>query len=152
MQLHELFDKPIDGVTSKGDDHTFFIDGDGPYTVHFFEDDPALDTFDTHEEAAEWIESQIPDRDPKVYGMSFYYKSSGYITGIQDPYKVFATVLNITKKLIADNNVDFIAFEAKETEPSRIKLYQRMAKTLGKDFRTFEDAPRNSVVFVVRVS
>lgn len=146
VKLFELFDNPMRGVTSKGDDHTFFIDGDGPYTVHIIADE----YLDFSEEASEWMNHQIADREPDIRGLAFYYQNSGSITGIQNPYKVFATVLDIIKKYVAEHNVDFIVFESKTTEPSRVKLYHRMAQKLGKDFRAFED-PWDSVMFVVRV-
>lgn len=149
MRLLELFDKPAKSWKKTPGGNKFFIDDDGPYTVHFMPADS--ENFTPDENVIEWIDSQFPNHTPMIDYLVFYYKMSADITGIGQPYKVFSTVLMIARQHIAANNLDFMVFAAKEIEPSRVKLYRRMAKILGTDYRSYY-AGEGEIQFVVKVS
>lgn len=56
------------------------------------------------------------------------------ITGTGNEFKVFSTVIAMTKEFIKNHqNIEKIMFLAKNTELSRIKLYDKFCKTFGKN-------------------
>lgn len=71
------------------------------------------------------------------------------VTGSDDEFKVFATVVKITKQFMEKHDVDTLTFTAEKNEGSRVKLYQRMVDRLiggkwekeidhkGSDYRSY---------------
>jgi len=61
-------------------------------------------------------------------------------TGKGDAFKIFATVAAIVKEFLSKTKVtvDALTFTGKTAEPSRIKLYDRIAQNLGKFISGFE--------------
>lgn len=55
------------------------------------------------------------------------------ITGTGNQYAVFATVVDIVKEFMSQNDPDQLMFSAASKEPSRIRLYDRMLKMFPKD-------------------
>lgn len=56
------------------------------------------------------------------------------VTGKGDAFRIFATVAAITKEFLrtTKRDVSQLIFQGKATDPSRIKLYDRIARSLGK--------------------
>ena len=78
-----------------------------------------------------------PDIAENGYEMAF--ERNGYrgmtsfaVTGQGDAYRVFATVGEILKEFMQKYKPDYLEFEA--YEPSRVKLYKRMANKLAKQY------------------
>jgi hypothetical protein len=69
------------------------------------------------------------------------------ITGTGDSFKVFATVLEIIKAYLTKHKtINEFEFGANKSEPSRVKLYDTMAKMLPKyinNFKFFNKYPNN---------
>ena len=53
------------------------------------------------------------------------------MTGKGDAPQVFATVIAIGEEFLADVKIRMVEFFADNEEPSRVKLYNRMVKTLA---------------------
>jgi hypothetical protein len=77
------------------------------------------------------------------YSFEFFLRGSdhgGYsVTGTGNEFKVFSTVVKIVKIFLNElkrEGVEFkrIKFYASKTEPSRIKLYEKLVKTLTKKY------------------
>lgn len=57
-----------------------------------------------------------------------------YVSGVEgtgDEFLVFGTMIAMIKKYISMNRVHKLTFTSKSSEPSRMKLYDRMARTLA---------------------
>jgi hypothetical protein len=95
------------------------------------EDDDTL--YDKMYDAAEQFPSIMIDFHTQEKGGGM---STDRITNTGGEIKVFATVVNIVKRIVQEVNPLEIYFEAsrKKTEPSRVKLYDRLAKTLSVKF------------------
>lgn len=149
MKLYELFNQPVQVEPYGLHDKKFFIDGDGPYTVHFMLSDD--ENLSINPDIVNWVDSYVGDKFPNIYYVAFYYKMSATPTNLRQPYKVFSTVIDIIKKFIPEYEADFITFAAKGIDTSRAKLYHRMARTLGKDYRTIYDSKNDETKFLVKV-
>jgi hypothetical protein len=74
-----------------------------------------------------------------VWSMGFLSDETGYApTGDNEPSKIFKTVFDITKEWFLEVNPKIIMFASKSDEPSRIKLYDALAKKIESDFNMFE--------------
>jgi hypothetical protein len=56
--------------------------------------------------------------------------SSLEVTGSGDEFKVFATVIKITKEFMEKYDIDTLSFTADKSEGNRAKLYHRMVERL----------------------
>lgn len=79
------------------------------------------------------------------------------ITGTGNTARVFATVGAILREALGQNDVDFLEFESDAGEPSRVGLYRRIARNIGRwlpdyvfDREVRQRSPRDLVIFVVR--
>ena len=118
MRLNEIFDKALPWEWDKNPSDTnmvaFFQVDDAEYNVEF---DSSME--------GQW-------------GFDFGRSESNNspvseITGTGNQYAVFATVVDIVKEFISQNDPNHIVFSADRNEPSRIKLYNRMLKMFPKD-------------------
>ena len=55
------------------------------------------------------------------------------VTGTGNAIAVFSTVIDIINEAVAQKNIQHIYFSAMTTEPSRVKLYNRLAKHYAKE-------------------
>jgi hypothetical protein len=124
-QLNEAFDKPYKykqtSKTSIQAKYQFFEDNsDDEFEVTITEFDKYLDKT--------W-----------QYGfvIVFNKNNSAKISTSNSPFRVFATIVDITKNEIKNSKKDivFIEFSAAEGEKSRIKLYRRMAESFRKKLK-----------------
>ena len=69
-------------------------------------------------------------RPPEYVSISFSVDNSMGITNSGDHFEVFATVAANIKEWLKTNSPTFIKFTAASDEPSRVKLYQRMASRI----------------------
>jgi len=73
----------------------------------------------------------------------------GYsVTGTGNEFKVFSTVVKIVKIFLNELKRDGVEFErikfyASKTEPSRIKLYEKLVKTLTKKYNLSYEIIKN---------
>lgn len=124
MILNELFDTTVpfemtlDGGFFKIDQYTYGVDflfmNDTSAQVSFSMDKPS---------------TNYPGTSSSHYG----------VEGTGNELKVFATVIAIIKQFIINNpQITYIEFSAKSAEPSRVRLYDRMVKSLanGWDIQT----------------
>ena len=147
MRLVELFDKPA--TTWKWHDTgmgwaAVFKLGGRDYHVDM-SGMPMFDMADDmHDQGLELppeIEA-IAKTDPVIYDASFYLhtgheETSWQISGTGNEYKVFATVMAIIKEFLTkEPDTEYIHMAA--SEPSRIKLYNRMARASGMAVLTFK--------------
>lgn len=60
------------------------------------------------------------------------------ITNTGDEFAIFGTIVGMIREYIATHEVRQLTFDANVTEPSRVKLYDRMVKSLapGWDMKT----------------
>lgn len=135
--LNELFNKPVSYI-EKNNDFVFNID-DVEYTV-------VID---------------IDDEDESIIQVSFYIKdkTQGFDkTSISfsggNEIKVFSTVLQIIKDYLKnDKSITGIAFTSDIKEPSRVKLYDRMVKSVAKPLGYNLEASYNtsySKIYILR--
>ena len=114
--LNELFDKSVT-YTERNNDFIFNINGI-EYRV-------VID-IDDEDETIMQVSFYIKDKD-----LGFEKATISFSGG--NELKVFSTVLQIIKDYLKDNTgITGIAFTADIKEPSRIKLYDRMIKNIGK--------------------
>lgn len=73
------------------------------------------------------------------------------LTGEHDGLRVFSTVYDIIKDAIRRRNPNWIAFEARKSEPSRIKLYRALASRLAKGlgWKVEEDDGNREMIFTI---
>ena len=76
-------------------------------------------------------------RDKKIVDVGFFDATDDKnptidMTGKGDAFRIFATVGAIVKDYIAKNNPDVLTFSGKTRDPSRIRLYDLIAKNIGK--------------------
>jgi hypothetical protein len=79
----------------------------------------------------------------------------------RDALRIFGTVLNAVKDSLSKRtkqglNIEYIRFAAKNMEPKRVALYQRMAKNIGRYLPGWKyhstDTAEGHTVFVVKRS
>ena len=144
MRLFELFDKKVDWEWKKLNgmlaEATFHIGG-LRYDVAIEQDDPdyLLDALSNSDQpdAPKWLQQMADDYTQQLYNVAFSINTSGTnvpkpedaygVSGTGNEYLVFATVMDIMKDFAKEFPVDWWTFSSKEQEPSRKKLYDRMA-------------------------
>ncbi len=132
MKIFELFDKPKADVESrpfKGSEE-FGVSKtiDGRVIVFKATKEVVAKSFAMIHgltDQAEWI-VQFTDN---TVGDSTYDK-----TGKGNEFKVFQFVMDGLRTFIKEYDPEFISFESKIREPSRVKLYDRMVKRLASDY------------------
>ncbi|BDR25698.1 hypothetical protein RVBP16_1380 [Pseudomonas phage sp. 30-2] len=62
----------------------------------------------------------------------YYYDTT--VTGTGNEFKVFSTILDITKRAISELKPNQIYFTADLSEPSRVKLYNRLATKMATQY------------------
>lgn len=77
-------------------------------------------------------------QDRVVHDLQFARKVDGQYTakktGTGDEVRVFATVIDIVRDFVKNHHVIALTFAAADKEPSRVKLYNRMAKNASRVF------------------
>ena len=63
----------------------------------------------------------------------FRRSSADWVTGSGDALQVFSTVIEIIQTTVKKKNIQHLYFTADNNEPSRVKLYNRLAKAFAKD-------------------
>jgi hypothetical protein len=139
MRLFELFDKKVDWEWKKLNGHmaeaTFHI-GSRRYDVVIEQDDPdyLLDALSNSDQpnAPKWLQQMADDYTQMLYNVVFTINAPSGVdpyaaSGTGNEYLVFATVMDIMKEFAKEFPVDWWTFSSKEQEPSRKKLYDRMA-------------------------
>lgn len=76
-------------------------------------------------------------RDKKIVDVGFFDATDDKnptidMTGKGDAFRIFATVGAIVKDYVAKNDPDVLTFSGKTRDPSRIRLYDLIAKNIGK--------------------
>jgi len=76
-------------------------------------------------------------RDKKIVDVGFFDATDDMnptidMTGKGDAFRIFATVGAIVKDYVAKNDPDVLTFSGKTRDPSRIRLYDLIAKNIGK--------------------
>lgn len=118
MILNELFDSAVPFQLTTDGTGYFRIDG-RTYEVSF---DPLI-----NERGA--VEVSFSMRQGvTASGMPGYVHSA---TGTGDELQVFSTVINVIREYMRRSPTRKIVFAAKTSEPSRVRLYDRMARTLS---------------------
>jgi len=118
MLVLEIFDSPVPFtfVPSEGEDHhyvaKFDVNGKS-YTAQIYTDDEM--GFEN------WI-------------IEFDLKGKTHLTGTGGEIAVFATVYKILEKFVTKVEPESFSFSSTDHEPSRVKLYTRMANNLSKKF------------------
>lgn len=117
MTLLELFDRVANFQLTADNEGYFNISGK-TYVVDFY---PVGDTVDT-------IEVSFGLRKGVTQGVPDY---AWGVEGSGDEIMVFSTVIAIIRKFMNKNpSLKNLVFSAKLSEPSRVKLYNRMARTV----------------------
>lgn len=118
MLLNELFDQPYKWEWRENNDEVV--------KAVFYTDDNTLYYF-----VAALMDNDIPTWDVEFARMEEgkYNQINRYdITKTGDQYKILSTIIDITKQFIKEHNVSCMYLSA--AEPSRMKLYKKMVKTL----------------------
>ena len=138
MKLVELFDKSVPWQeafhASYQSEYEFTVDGVGEYYVAI--------TIDTDSGEGVWTLEFTRKRDDNHWSHDMMDAGGKQL-------QVFSTVLDIVRHFIRkrQGEVDYINFTA--SEPSRIKLYRRMAQRLGSSY--VENAKSYGNEFIVKV-
>jgi len=151
MRLVELFDRKAEWHPAGGDalaQYYEFRAGNKAYRVRIDRPTPMMDLIgefldpdDLTRQQTDHVMNLVNEGrkfsyvEFSMYDSSSPYKSVQYgtqeVTGTGNEYLVFSTVLDIIKSYIGKSNADYLFFQAKE--PSRIKLYDRLARMAGKE-------------------
>ena len=139
---------------------------DSSYTVSYGEDhDPPHEYVYTFR-AYRWsYVVRFDNNKIGYYSFEFFLRGSdhgGYsVTGTGNEFKVFSTVVKIVKIFLNElkrDGVEFkrIKFQATKTEPSRIKLYEKLVKTLTKkynlSYEIIKNLPGNVYFYLIPIS
>ncbi len=113
--INELFDNPYHYKKVDASFYQFFV-GEDHYEVELFRKE-----YFSHE-AGKTLE-----------GIEISFQKNGYydVDKSLEPFRVFATVIDMAKKEKASEK-DFIEFGAQKVEKSKVKLYNKMAKVFVK--------------------
>jgi hypothetical protein len=84
------------------------------------------------------LEYQVDIAGAYSLSVSFTTKHGQGITGTGNAFAVFSTVINIMREAINERHPKMFAFSAKRNQPSRVKLYHRMAMRLAQEFTDYE--------------
>jgi len=130
MYLTELFNRAVDwkytNVESKHSRAEFNVD-EYEYTVDFM---------NNHEINSISLGGPAEDfKDLWEVNFTTYSKALGSrddITGTGNTIAVFSTVINIVESTIKQQDIQSLVFTSDSDEPSRISLYDRMAKNFAK--------------------
>lgn len=115
--LEEVYSFDKNNQTSSEKNHHYhFSDGDTHYRVQISHDSPIKNRADVSF-------STIDEKGHKVFSKTN--------TGGNNTRKIFNTVHNIMKSHGKDHGIDEYSFSASGSEPSRQKLYDRLAKSHG---------------------
>jgi hypothetical protein len=88
--------------------------------------------FDTPKGNRYQVEAYFSKNEDKwEFGFYDFEDDSAEITGKGDAAQVFATVIKIGEEFLADVKPRMVEFFADKLEPSRVKLYHRMVKTIA---------------------
>ena len=111
----EAFDNPYD-YDQAGTQGTFTVDGDK--YVMFFKD-----------------KTQKLPNGKTLQGIEFGFEKNGstIVSKSKEPFRIFATVLDFIKTNIKGK--DYLEFSADNDEPSKKKLYKRLAGALKKELK-----------------
>lgn len=134
MKLLELFDKPlpIEIDSLPGGDIGRFTINDMTYMVSFM-----ISTTKTKMKAAEVVFSAIYTDESGNKVVAHNKTDSG------NELQVFSTVVHFVKKCANVSKPDAIVFTARLGEPSRVKLYTRLASVLSKGTNYVNDPTNN---------
>jgi hypothetical protein len=131
MRLVELFDKPYPLQWDKSDPRdvtAYFRTSTGSRVL--------INFIHLAHEVIE-INFMMEQADPK----SGYISRTFDATGTGDAPRIFATVIGAIHDYVQDHDPDYIWFSAKESEKSRIRLYDAMIKRAMSDNNAYELLP-----------
>lgn len=102
----------------------------------------------TTESGIEYIVYLDPDTRDEQVGLSVAFaavdpktgKATVDITQTGDAPRIFSTVYKIMRDYIAQHNPAFITFTAKNSEPTRVRLYNLIARQASKWFPNYQKA------------
>jgi hypothetical protein len=115
MILLELFDRPFDWTLEErpaGWEASFKTDKGLPYKV-------VISEYPNGGVNLEFWQEKSNDDTPLMK-----------ITGTGDAAQIFTTVMQIMHEYVIENDPPYIQFSASRSEPSRIRLYAKMASSL----------------------
>lgn len=153
MRLFELFDKKADWEWVYMNDvnaEAVVTIGDHTYEIVIQEDD--ADDFIVglkmdRKPIPKWLQMISDDiENSQMYNIVFLQQKTGPngkpvisydLTGTGNVYAVFSTVLDIMREYERNFNVDWWTFNAKE--PSRRRMYDRLASRFGSEVFTIDD-------------
>jgi hypothetical protein len=166
MKLKELFKKVVPYEKElHGDEGLAYFNIDGwEYVLEVIDSPYYAKKIRSVIERSPEFDNKI-DVDPKtlskvwmtspVYSVAFFqYDEMGSrqhnITGTKNALTVFSTVIDATEELVADLNARLITFSASKSEPSRVKMYQRLVSRLD-HVESFTYNDRQDILFYMRM-
>ncbi len=131
--INEVADQPYRYILAKKLPYasTYIFQSDTGTRFHVFIE---LETWDRGTVADVGFTDQTDKEKPTV-GM----------TGKGDAFRVFATVGAIVKEYVNATKPDFLTFSGKESETGRVKLYDMIAKNIGRYLPDYELSKSRSV-------
>ncbi|BDR26216.1 hypothetical protein RVBP17_2590 [Pseudomonas phage sp. 30-3] len=119
MHLFELFDQieKYQYTNTNGTVNAYFIVGNMKYRV--------IETMVNGRLLISFTAKEVDVDD-------YYYDTA--VTGTGNEFKVFSTILDITKRAISELKPNQIYFTADLSEPSRVKLYNRLATKMATQY------------------
>jgi len=160
MRLFELFNKKAEWDWTRMNDvggEAMIHTDDQNYSVMIGEDDAdylvaALKNL--HREVPKWLNMLARDYEQNLVNIQFELeddpnekgKNTFGITNTGNEFLVFATVIDIMKDYENNFNVDWWTFTA--TEPSRRKLYDRLATRFSGQVFTLDDMDGDKIYVV----
>lgn len=80
------------------------------------------------------------------YNENYPDMQGSLVTGDGDAFRVFATVIEIVKRMLADAKPEIVSIKSKADEPSRTKLYNRLIDRLAPELGYNVDSHRTVTV------